>query len=56
MRIDVIRELRESLSPLPYDVTDSDVLRVTEGTLLRLSCEFRDVIRELFKVFGLDLF
>jgi len=56
MRIDVIRELRESLFPVPDNVTDDDILKVTEGTLLRLSCEFRDLIREIFRVFGLNLF
>ena len=53
MRKDVIRELRVALSPLPNCVTDAEILKITKGTLLRFSCEFRDLIREILRAWGL---
>ncbi len=48
----MITELREALSPLPNDVTDEEILEKTKGTCLRLSCEFRNLIREILRAFG----
>ena len=53
MRKDVVRELRVALSPLPDCVTDAEILEKTQGTLLLLSCEFRDLIREILRAWGL---
>ena len=53
MRKDVIRELRVALLPLPNCVTDAEILEKTKGTLLRASCEFRDLIREILRAWGL---
>jgi len=52
MREDVIKDLRKVLAPLPC-VTDEELLEKTKGTLLRFSCEFRDLGREILKAFGL---
>ena len=51
MKSDVIRELRKALSPLPDGITDEEVLEWTKGTLLRFSCEFRDLIGEMLRAF-----
>lgn len=53
MKEDVIRDLRKALSPLPNGATDEEILKKTEGTLLRLSCEFRNLIREIRELFKL---
>lgn len=51
MKSDVVRELWKALSPLPDGVTDEEILEWTKGTLLRFSCEFRDLIREMLRAF-----